>query len=295
MRVSINDIVKAISSINNQYRDPVATTRMKLEALWEMGDRLISMGVTSPHSVGWAVQKETRGLIKRPTIFRSHKIRTIWPSKEALIVEIGRLQHLSNLTEILPLIDPAQVVRKQLSKEQIGELYTHACSDSPRKLKQYLGTLKRTYSNGKLGKSLDRTKHLGQLHSVVSDFKALLAYLLKILDQTESVERERFRASTTPDELRSFSNMCISLTTKENYRLYKKLDPAIPNSQDKHFYNLYCHFRKILDKAGDVERARLRRLISAEALAQMSDMISSVISETAVTDYKARRELAISL
>lgn len=295
MRANVNDIIKAISSFNNQYRDPAVTTRMKLEALWEMGDRLINMGVTNPHSVGWAVQKETRGLIKRPTIFRSHKVRTIWPSKDSLIGEIGRLQHLSNLTEILPLVDPAQVVRKQLSREQIDALYTHACSDAPRKFKQYLGTLKRTYSNGKLGKSLDRSKHLRQLHDIVSDFKALLTYLLKILDEKESTERERFRITTSHEELKSFSNMCISLTTKENYRLYKKLEPVMPNSRDPHFHSLYCRFRKILDKVGDVERARLRRLISAEALAQMSDMISSLNSESAVADYKARRELAISL
>lgn len=295
MRGRVNDIIKGISPINNQYRDPAASPRMKLEALWEMGDRLVTMGVTNPHSVGWAVQKETRGLIKRPTVFRSHKVRTIWASKEALLRELGQLQRLSNLTEILPLVDPAQKVRKQLSREQLSELYAHACSDAPGKFKQFLEALKRTYSNGKLGKPLDRAKHLGQLHSLVSDFKALLTYLLKILDQEESVERERFRASTAPEELRAFSNMCISLTTKENYRLCKKLDPVVPSSPNKHFYNLYYHFRKILDKAGDVERARLRRLISAEALAQMSDMVSSMVSESAVTDYKARRELAIPL
>lgn len=295
MHKRINDIIKAISPINNQYRNPAASPRMKLEALWEMGDRLVEMGATNPHSVGWAVQKETRGLIKRPTVFRSHKVRTIWPAKETLLKELGQLQRLSNLTEILPLVDPAQKVRTQLSRVQLDELYTHACSDAPGKFKRYLGSLKQIYSSGKLGKSLDRTKHLKQLEGIISDFQALLTYLLKIFDQKESVERERIRSSTTPDELRAFSNMCISLTTKENYRLYKKLDPVMPSSSNKHYYNLYCHFRKILDSAGDVERARLRRLISAEALSQMSDMMSSLISESSVADYKARRELAISL
>ena len=295
MRTSLNNIIKAISPINNLYRDPATSPRVKLEALWEMGNRLVEMGVTSPHSTGWSVQKETRGLIKRPTVFRSHKVRTIWPSKEALLKDLGQLQRLSNLTEILPLIDPAQVVRKRLSKEQVDEIYKRACSDSPEKFKQYLGVFKRAYSNGQLGKSLDRSKHLRHLYDIVSDFKALLAYLLKILDQEEPTERDQFRASTSSEELRSFSNMCISLTTKENYRLYKKLEPVIPNSRSPNFHSLYCHFRQILDKVGDVERARLRRLISAEALAQMSDMVSSVISEESVDDYRARRELIISL
>lgn len=295
MSASVNVIIKVISPINNRYRDPAASTRMKLEALWELGDQLIRMGVTKPHTVGWAVQRETRGLIKRPTVFRSHKIRTIWASKKDLIRDLGRLQGLSSLTEILPLIDPTQTVRKQLSHNQLTAIYQHACSDPPQKFKQYINNIKRNFSHGKLGKSLDRSKHLEQLHEIVSNFKILLTHLLKILDQSSSEEREYFRASTPIEELKAFSNMCIALTTKENYRLFKKLGPSLSISPNQHFCALYNHFRAILDKVSNVERARLRRLISAEAFAEMSDMVSSLISETAVKDFRARRKLAISL
>lgn len=187
MPASVNAIIKVISPINNRYRDPAASTRMKLEALWELGDQLIRMGVTKPHTVGWAVQRETRGLIKRPTIFRSHKIRTIWASKVDLIKDLGQLQGLSNLTEILPLIDPAQAVRKRLSLEQLTDIYQHACSDSPQKFKQFINDIKREFSNGKLGKSLDRSKHLERLHEIVSNFKILMSHLLKILDQSSAL------------------------------------------------------------------------------------------------------------
>jgi hypothetical protein len=295
MRGNINHIVKAISAINNQYRDPAACVRAKLEALWEMGDQLISMGVSNPHSVGWAVQKETNGLIKRPTVFRSHKIRTIWSSKETLLKDLGQLPRLSHLTEILPLIDPAQPVRHRLSTDELEGLYKHACCDPPQAFRQYLGTLKRKYSHGRLGRSLDRAKHLDQLQNVVSDFRALRNYLLKILDQAEPTERQQFRIGTLPAELRAFSNMCISLTTKDNYRLFKNTGPSMSNSRNIQFNRLYNCFRELLGKKGDVERARLRRLISADALAQMSDMVSSLISEDGVVDFRNRRDLTISL
>lgn len=295
MSASVNAIIKVISSTNNRYRDPAASTRMKLEALWELGDQLIRMGITKPHTVGWAVQRETRGLIKRPTVFRSHKIRTIWASKDDLIRDLGRLQGLSNLTEILPLIDPAQTVRNRLSQEQLTEIYQHACSDSSQKFKRYMSDIKKHFSHGKLGKSLDRSKHLDQLSEIVSNFKILLTHLLKLLDQSSSAERDHFRTTTSIEELRAFSNMCIGLTTKENYRLFKKLGQSSSASQNQHFHALYNHFRVILDKTSDVERARLRRLISAEALAEMSDMVSSLCSEATVEDFKARRKLAISI
>ncbi|MCK4252814.1 hypothetical protein KAX97_15315, partial [candidate division WOR-3 bacterium] len=110
MTTTINTIIKSIRDLNNQYRDPNNTIRIKLEALWEMGDCLDKLGVIKPHSIGWGVQRETKGLIKRPTIFRSHKIRQIWETKTDMINVIGGLKKISFLTEILPLIDPNQVV-----------------------------------------------------------------------------------------------------------------------------------------------------------------------------------------
>ena len=275
--------------------DPSISARMKLEALWEMGDLLRKLGVAKPHSMGWAVQRETKGLIKRPTIFRSHKIRTIWPSKEMLLEDLGDLQGLSSLTELLPLIDPAQEVKHKLSPEQLNSLFRHACSDSPGDFKRYLCTVKKRFSHGKLGKPLDKAKHLPQLQDILSDFTVLRTFLCDLLDKGSSAERLKFRTHTPTNELRAFSNMCIALTTKDNYRLYKRLSPVSPSSLNKEFSNLYVRFKTILDKSADLERARLRRLISAEALAEMSDMVSSMNSEESLEDFKERRKLAISL
>lgn len=295
MAPNITSIIKAISEINNRYRDPATPTRMKLEALWEMGDILLRLGVTKPHSIGWAVQRETKGLIKRPTIFRSHKIRTIWPSKQDLLRDLGAIRGLSSLTELLPLIDPAQDVICKLSQEQLSDLYRHACSDGPGEFKNYLVSLKHSFAHGKLGKALDRSKHLGQLQEVVSNFRRLQTYFAKLLDQGSIGEREAFRAHTPLNELRAFANLCIALTTKDNYRLYKRLGSDMSSSQNRDFKTLYEAFRRFLDKPGDIERARLRRLISSEALAEMSDMMSSIGSESAVDDYKDRKKLAITL
>lgn len=295
MATSIQSIIKAITELNNCYRDPASSTRTKLEALWEIGESLTRLGVAKPHSMGWAVQRETRGLIKRPTIFRSHKIRTIWPSKEDLIRDLGTLRGLSILTELLPLVDPAQDVKHKLSNEQLKDLYSHACTDEPGEFKSYLGDLKKRFSHGKLGKTLDRNKHLGHLQEVVSSFKRLRNYLASLYGEKSLEERESFRSHTSLDELQSFSNMCIALTTRDNYRLYRRLASDISSSQNQEFKHLYEHFRRILNSSGDVKRARLRRLISPEAMAEVSDMISSIVTETTVEDFKERRKLAIPL
>jgi len=210
-----------------------------------------------------------------------------------MIRDLGELQGLSRLTDLLPLIDPAQKVRSHLSTEQIAELYKHACSDKTHEFKAYVGVLKRQLSHGKLGKPLDRNKHLANLREVVFNFKALQSFLLKLVEQAHPEERKHVREIIPPEELQAFSNMCIALTTKDNYRLYRGLLPVTSNSGNNEFKFLYNRFREISNKTSDVERARLRRLISPEALAQMSDLVSSLTSEAGVEDFKARQKIAI--
>ena len=295
MSANIKEIVNRIASLNNKYRDLSTPIRAKLEALWEIGDALVQLGVTKPHTVGWAVQKETRGLIKRPTVFRSHKVRTIWHTKESLIRDFGELRSLSNLTEILPLIDPTQEVRNKLSQQQLAEIYKHACYDSPVKFKRYIKALKQQYAHDRLGCPLNRDRHLKELGDVTDNLRTLVGYLNKIISDSKTSMRQQFRNDTPEVEIRSFSNMCISLTTKDNLRLYKNIGPTKSSSENKAIRHLYDYFHGILNQTGDNERARLRRIISAEVLAQLSDMISSLLTENGVKDFKARQKIAIKL
>lgn len=295
MKVSIQTIIRTISDLNNKYRDPSSNNKGKLESLWEIGECLIRLGVDKPHSTGWAIQKETRGLIKRPTIFRSYKIRQIWTSKEGLLRDIGNIKKLSFLTEMLPLIDPQQEVRKKLEENELKEIYQKACSNSSGQFKNYLAKLKAKYSHGRLGKRLDKSKHLLEIGFVVENFGSMQRYLLKLIQQKESTERDKFREEIKPEEFRAFSNMCISLTTKDNFRLYKKNGPSVASVKNEQFKVLYDYFWAILNKGDDTERARVRRLISAEAFAQMSDIISSIQNENSLDDFRTRQQLSIGL
>lgn len=295
MSAGVARVVAAISDANNRYRDPSSSPREKLEALWEIGDSLVKLGVTKPHAIGWAVQRETKGLIKRPTVFRSHKIRIIWDTKSALLRDIGSISHLSAMREMLPLIDPRQVVRKQVSEDVLRELYERACSDSPREFRTYVSRLKQRFAHGRLGKQLNRAKHLPALRETVVAFKVLQKHLLDLATAEDVTERDAFRDEIPTAEVLAFSNMCLSLTTKDNCRLYRRGGPGASSSPNRQFRLLYDKFRAVLDKRSDVERARLRRVISADALAEMSDMLSSLQTEEALSDFKARKRMSIDL
>ena len=242
MSHNIKKIIEAIVNLNNRYRDSKESTRAKLEIMWEIGDVLTKMGVKKPHKIGWEIQEETRGLIKRPTIFRSYKIRSIWNKKEELINNLGEIKSLSNLTEILPLIDPAQKVRSKLSKNELECIYKHTCSNSQVEFNIYLKALKKKYSCGRLGQSLDKFKHLKELNPEITKLKKLISYLTNIISAEEISCRKEFRDSTTEEELNTFSNMCISLTTKNNLRLYKHKGATTSDSKNNELKDLYDYF-----------------------------------------------------
>ncbi len=295
MTKNTKDVIAQIASLNNYYRDPRSSTRTKVETLWQIGDKLFQMGVKKPHQLGWAVQEETRGLIKRPTIFRSYKIRSIWKSRDDILRDVGGIRSLSYLTEILPLIDPAQKVRKQLPHEALEQIYGHARTDSPRKFREYIHNVKQKHSHGRLGKALDKSKHLKEFGSIIKCIRSFMNSLYETINQPDAVSRDFFRASINERELTAFSNMCIALTTKDNIRLYRAIGPEESISGNTEFKTLYNLFYSLINKKGDSERARLRRLVSAEAFAQISDMVSSIKSEDAVTDYRARQKMVIKL
>ena len=295
MTQNIRKIIDAIAELNNQYREKGVTPGRKLIVMWEIGDFLLKSGITQPHSVGWAIQNETKGLIKRPTIFRSYKVRQIWPNKVELENNLKDLKSSSYFIEILPLIDPHQAVRGKLSEEQLADIYRHACEDSSSQFSKYLLEMKKKFSYKRLGKALPKDRHLGHFKEVLGAFKLFQKNLWSLMQENDVAKRQTFKNEIPQEELLAFSNMCISLTTKDNYKMYKRKGPNMSSGQDEVFKRLYGDFYLLLDKKDDKERARLRRLISGEALAQMSDMITSIQTEEGVSDFKARQKLSIGL
>lgn len=288
-------VYESIVPFNNRYRDERSPVRDRLVALWEIGDVLVRAGIANPHSLGWQIQRESKGLIKRPTIFRGHKIRCIWKSRSALLNDIGGLRGLSSLTEMLPLIDSAQGVRAKLPAEVIAQLYRRASEDAPGVFKQYAAEIKAKYASGRLGARLDRRRHLKAFSHTVRALARLMEMLRATVTPGAVQRRREFRRLVPEDERRALSNMCIALTTKENGRLYKGIGPGKSAAAMQEFRTVYDEFRQLLRETGDVRRARLRRLVDATVLAGVSDLLSSVGSEEAVVDYWARQDIALRM
>lgn len=292
--MNLDLIIKKIIPFNNVYRDNGKTPFQKLCALWNIGNELIKMGVEKPHQYGWQIQRETKGIIKRPTIFRGYKVRLIWPSLDNLKSALNGIKGLSSFIEMLPLIDPEQQSKYKVPEETKLQIFKHACSDTTQSFKKYINSVKEKYAAGRLTKKVDRFRHLSELNKYVIIFSNLYKLLDSILNNDLPIQRTDFREQMPQQMRQSLSNMCISLTTKVNYRYYRTPKAHILSTRDD--YNmLFTYFKTILDVQGDAERARIRKLISSDYFANMSDMLSSIEDESKVSDYKMRKKMSLEI
>lgn len=291
----VAEIVRAMTKWNNVYRSAEASVENKLDALWQIGNYLHRIGVQNPHALGWRIQAETNGLVKRPTIFRSYKLRAIWQRKEDLLKDCRGMKGLSNLREMLPLLDPAQEVHKKIPDAVLSELKKQMRTLAPGEFSRELAAVKARFKGGRLGERLDRSKHLRAYAELCECFEAVMASFEAAVNTATRKERDRVRSKVSEAELRALSNMAIGLTSRENVRFYKRLEPQESSSAWREFATLYRGMRVLLDEQSEVERARLRRLINPVELALFSDLASSLVNEKGVVDFMERRTLGFPL
>ncbi len=291
----ISGVVQAITKWNNVYRSPDANLQSKLEALWEMGDYLHKIGARNPHSLGWKIQEATKGLIKRPTVFRSHKLRSIWSTKGEFVRDCRGIKGFSNLREMIPLLDPAQKVHRRIPTQVLAELKKKMRTLSPIEFEKELAAVKAMFKTGRLGERLDRAKHLGGYEELRRCFVCVFQALEKVMAKADSKQRDEVRARVQGQELLAVSNMALALTSKENARFYKRFGPERSSSTWVEFRHLYGTLRILLEEKSEIERARLRRLISPVQLALFFDMTHSLLTEEGVAEFLERRALEFPL
>ncbi len=291
----LRKILELIAPHNNAYRDRGASVRDKLAAMWEIGDVLVKAGVTSAHSFGWEIQRETRGLVKRPTIFRSHKFRVVWSDKDQFLRTFGGIRGLSSLVDMLPLLDPAQRGNHHVPAKIVEDLTRQMHLLPPGEFKSKLDAIKKKYADATLGKTYNRGKHLAALRSLAQSFRTIYTRIRMAVMREDPPSLAAIRSEIPSNELHLFSSMCLALTTMDNRRLCSKLPANDSTAKDPAFGRAYDGAANLLRETPDVRRASFRKLVAADALADLADLCNSVVTDDGVQAYKLRARVTIAL
>lgn len=253
-----------------------------LEAMWEIGEILQRNGITKPHSVGEKLQVATGGIVKRPLVFRSAKIRSIWRSPETLRAECWGLRSTQNVIEMLPFLDPGQRQKYRVSETELKRLRLAMVGLSHQEFYPMLRRFKRTHADMQLGQKLDRERYLPELRASASALRDAEVQVLRRLEDANLVEN--------PEAIAAVSSML---------KFAAGATETQPRSAPTSLEGVLQVIGDALTQSGALHniqrRKRLWRLYSRERLLDLGEMVEALAGEELRRDYFQHRNIARAL
>jgi len=292
--INLSLLIDAITKSNNVYRDVNQVPINRMLALWDLGDVLLKYKVDKPHSYGWKIQDQTKGLIKRMTIARAYRIRQIWPERNYVKESFSGIKGLSIFIESLPILDPNGALLKSLSKDLVDELIKYMNTLPAVQFTKYIKNFKAKHKQGRVGENNDRERYLEGYVNIKNCFLIFYKQLQKLILENNFNSIDELKGKISLEERKAFSNFCLALTSKKNIIFYKP-SPIISKIKILDFQNMFNFFKELLEDSNDIRRARLRRVIPPELLVEISDMLNSIVSREKIINYQKRTKQIIKI
>lgn len=296
--LDINKIIQKIAPYSNKYNSKDSSTLDKLIAMWEIGDILFSLNDAKPHSLGWDIQEKTGGIIKRPLIFRSYKIRKIWVNKKDLISECKTIKNLSNITEMFPLIDPDQKTdRENIPESIVKDLRKKMVLMEPKEFQSSLKKIKVKYKDERMGQENDRQRNEPEMYPQAFIFNNISKLFISLIDENKKEEREKIRKMISLPELVIFSKICDRLAFQDdNVKDVDVINCEMSKSSNENFKSFFdFSIQNLLNNKQ--KRKIFYRVVNNKpySITEISDIASSLVDEDAVKRYHSRKKLEIRL
>ena len=268
---SIGCLVGEIGPLTNTYRRRDLEPVDRLLALWRVGDILHMAGIEKPHSVGWAIERATNGIIKRPVVFRAFKIRLVWETEEALLSQCRGLRSVGNVIEMLPYIDPTLRGSDDLPSAELDDLLSRMISSSASEFRLFLKQFKRAHASVRIGERNPRNTHLG-------DITERYEHLIKLIRELAAVALE------ATEESRAAVQDCVSLVDVELAAelIDALLDISSPGYRGEGTHHLQrnghspmwlTELHELHFSADKRDRARFRRIVGLGDMTKAAGMI----------------------
>lgn len=295
--LEVNKIIQKIAPYSNEYNSKESSTLDKLISMWEIGDVLFSLNSAKPHSIGWEIQEKTGGIIKRPLIFRSYKIRKIWDTKKDLIFECQDIKNLSNITEMFPLIDPDQKSEREgIPESVVKDLRKKMILMETKEFQSLLKKIKANYKDERMGQENDRRKNEPEIYPQALNFNSISKLFISLMDENKEEERKKLRKMIPLSELVVFSKMCNLLASPDsNVKKVDIINNQISKSSNEDFKSFFdFSIQNLL--SNEKKRNTFKRVAKNKipySIPEISDIASSLVDEDAVKRFHIRKKLEI--
>lgn len=271
----INNIIRRISPLNNNYRVGIRTGLKGTEILkimWDVGDILLLENVNKIHSIAWEIYGKTPGnrksYITRDFLSYCFRIRKFFKNRDDIDRQFPSLKKYSIFRESLPFLDNDKY---RLSENEENKLLEIMNSNLPNdRIKKYIVDLKKN----KISIKNPRTQKLYQLESQKIIFMEIYKRIKDLVDNKNEVEIRKMYEDISIDVIRKIAKLLLYLThedfNKPEYIGTIKVDGKLQEFLNEMFK---------ISSSNLETRNRFRRLINPTMIIKMSEFFSCIKSK----------------
>ena len=289
--MEINQLITNLTPLYNEYRKnrDTAVPVEQIILMWKIGDvlkKFLAENDIAPHALYRQIYGKSestsnvsqRSYITREFLGRSYRIRGMFKSQKEIRDTFPNLTSLSHFREAMPFFDNPKYKLVDTDKK---ELIVVLNSQKPNGFKtEYVADLQKK----KIGKKNSRTQRLNELQSEKETFIRFYNDVYTAIKNT-SYEEALKKLEVPPSEFIKALAQNTGALSADGLKMYEMEVPATMNTLWQEYADLVS---LLISKENPIERRRFRRLIPADRLVRLSEMLYALTDEQSFNNLKAK-------
>lgn len=291
IKKEIFNLIEVITPYNNRYRDLIKDRKSGTEVLilmWNVGETIqsfVDKYQIKPHNLYWRIYGKAEGLktsyITRDFLSYCLRIRKYFSTIEDIQLKFPYLQKYSLFREAFPVLENSKFKLSQ--NEEIEIIKILNSRTDPKKIKDIIQNIK----SERIGIKNTRTQKLSEMKPITENFVIIYNEIYKIIKTNDQILLTKARENMTKDFLIILTQAVSALTQENLYVPNLKIDQEIPN----HWRSFVKNLRYLLESSIET-RNRFRRLVSPRKLFDLADMLSAIVTDQGISNYRKRKGIS---
>lgn len=289
--MEINQLITDLTPLYNEYRKDREQNKPvdQIVLMWKIGDVLkkyLAVHDIAPHALYREIYGKSestsnvaqRSYMTREFLGRSYRVRGMFKNQKEIRETFPNLTSLSHFREAMPFFDNP---KHTLSHPEKNDLLGVLNSSKPNAVKtQYVNDLQKK----KIGKKNPRTQRLAELQTEKEVFINFYNEVFK------TIKNETYKEALKKLEVPSteFIKALAQNTGALSADGLKMNEMSIPATMNPLWQDYTSIVALLISKDNPIERRRFRRLIPADRLVRLSEMLYALTDEQSFNNLKSK-------
>ncbi len=287
--MSIEILIRDITPLYNSYQKGrgILSPTEHLSLMWEIGaalQRYIEFNKVSPHTLFREIYGKSEGTnnvkqrsyIAREFLGRSYRVKRIFATKEEINRQLPGLSASNHFREAMPFFDNPKYVLPENEKQELLQVMNGTLPNKEKE--RYIQRLQ----SKRIGIKNPRTQQLDRLDENKLVFVKFYNEIFKGLKRGDFEIAKKELALPAPKFIKILSLNCGAISA--DGLLMEKF--ALPKNLDPRWEEFASAISSLIADENPKDRRRFRRLIPAERMVRLSEMLYAFTSAEKYKHFK---------